>query len=261
MSKPSPVAVVLHETFEAALLPLLRSVGFAPARLSNVKPGLVVACAARPLDDRRRVEVTLWCEGGTGHGLRFRLDVVGPVNGVECHGEIELRVPWPEPESPRPSTLEQAAGQFLPHENPQRLRTAVTFLACAFAACADEIAGAVPELAPALRDAQATPAWRAAEKRARELWQGRHARGDVEERPVPATVVFVGGKLLMVDADGARLTFRFDTGAFDRTQPVSVSGWCRTAAGTSVATRLTCGCRTWTFDLRGELVGVGSAGG
>jgi hypothetical protein len=93
---------------------------------------------------------------------------------------------------------------------------------------------------------------------ARTLWQSRHLRGDVDERQSAATVIFVGPSLVLLEADGTRLTFRLDTGSFDPAQPTLVSGWYRTAAGTRVATKLCNGSTTWTFDQQGWLIKSGS---
>jgi hypothetical protein len=255
-SKQSPESAALHEAFDRHFLPLLQRLGFATQKPKNVKPGLVVAFAVRPLDEQRRLEATLWCDGGSGHNLRFRFDLVEPVQGVECSRQLDLKVPWPDPNYPNPLSLDFSGGEFLPHESPDRLKMAIAFLAGAFALNADKIAEAVPELAEALREAQSEGSWRDAAARAGDLWKNRHQRGDIDERSVAATVVFVGSNLATVDAEGVRLTFRFDTRSFNRNLPVSVSGWYSTAAGTRAAMRLKNGEITWNFDQRGQLASV-----
>jgi hypothetical protein len=102
--------------------------------------------------------------------------------------------------------------------------------------------------------AVASPEWSAATGEARRLWETRHQRGDIDERAVAAKVVFVGGRSLIVEAEGVRLTFSFDTRAFDRQQLVLVSRWFKTAAGTPGALRLTQGQTAWSFDPRGQLL-------
>jgi hypothetical protein len=91
-------------------------------------------------------------------------------------------------------------------------------------------------------------------RRAQELWARRHVRGEVASHTLPATVVFVGGKLVTLEVEGERHTFRFDTQRFDRSLPVSLSGWYQTAAGTRRALTLTNGPRTWSFDFAGQVV-------
>ena len=142
----------------------------------------------------------------------------------------------------------------MPGQNVVQLAKAIAFLAGALAASADQLAAAVPELASDLGSACREGPWLAAAERAAELWMTRHTRGEVNHQVVPATVIFVGSKLVTVDADGVRLTFRFDTRAFDRSAPVSVSGCYLTPAGTRKATQLAAGSNTWTFDLSGTLV-------
>src|SRR5688572_18646934 len=124
MAKASPISAALNEAFKERFLPLLERIGFGLSKLKRVKPGLVAAMAARRLDDQRRLEATLWCDGGTGNNLRFRFVVIEPINGLECERQIELDVPWPDPAYPKPRGLDFSAGDFLPHENQDRLETA-----------------------------------------------------------------------------------------------------------------------------------------
>jgi hypothetical protein len=259
MSKVSPVARAFHDAFERELLPLLGRIGLTRAKPKNVKPGLIVALAVRALEEQRRVEATLWCDGGSGANLRFRFDVVEPLQGLECSRQIELELPWPDPDYPKQRHLEFCGNELRPGESAAQLTKAITLLAGGLAANADRIARAVPELAHELRAAADDGAWRSAVERSAELWRTRHVRGELDERSAAATVVFVGSQLVSVDADGARLTFRFDARAFDRALPVSVSGWHRTPAGTRVARKLTNGATTWTFDFDGKLVSVTGA--
>lgn len=261
LAKPSPISAALHEGFEKQFFPLLQRIGFGLSKPKNVKPGTVVAFATRKLDDERRLEATLWCEGATGNGLRFRFDLVEPVQGAECWRQVELKVPWPDPAYPKPLSLDFSGGEFRPHESTERLETAIAFLAGGFAANAEKIAAAVPEVAESLRVASTEQFWQDAAVRAAELWKTRHMRGEVDDRPVVANVVFVGSNLLSVDAEGVRLTFRFDTSSFNRNLPASVSGWYSTPAGTRAATSLTNGATTWRFDQRGQLVSVDSTDG
>lgn len=254
MSAPSPVSQAFHEAFAQNFLPLLRRLGLSPVRPKHVKPGLLVAQAVRALDEQRRLEATVWCAGGSGDQLRFRFDVVGPQNGVECTRQIELPVPWTDASAPNPRSLDFSGGELRPQESVEQLERAIAFLAGGFAANAERLGAEVPELAAELASASKEAPWRAAAERAEALWTRRHVRGDVDDTERPATVVFVGAQLVSVDADGARLTFRFDTRSFDRAQPLFVSGWYRTPAQTRMATRLRSGARSWTFDLAGKLI-------
>jgi hypothetical protein len=256
MAKPSPISAALNQAFHEHFFPLLERIGFGSTKPKRIKPGLVVAMATRKLDDQRRLEATLLCDGATGNNLRFRFDVVEPINGLECQRQVELDVPWPDPDYPKPRSFEFSGGDFLTHQSEERLKTAIAALAGGFAANASLIAREVPELADPLRIASADPRWQGAVVHAAELWRTRHMRGAVEDRPVSATVVFLGSKLLTVDADGVRLTFRFETSSFDRTKPISVSDWHETPAGTRAAMKLTNGASTWRFDQRGQLVSV-----
>lgn len=239
MAKRSPFSDALHAAFDRELFPLLARLGFSKSKLDGVRPGNVVASAARALDPDRRVEAALWCDAGTGQHLSLRVDVVAPRGGVLLHDEVKLGL----------STRELAA-----HESPERLELAIAYVAGSFAAGAEALARAAPELADDVRRARETPEWRAAAERARAIWETRHVRGAIEDCPVEATIVFVGAKLLVVQADGARVTFHFDTSGFDRGAPVFVSGWFRTPAGTRGATKLGNGAREWNFDFRGQLV-------
>ena len=173
MGTPSPVAVALQSSFEREFLPLLTPLGFAPGKLKNRKPTLVVALATRALTETRRLEATLWCDGARGSNLRFRFDVVEPINGVECTRQLDLKVPWPNPGHPKPASLDFSGGSFRPEESPDRLATAVTFLAGAFAASLPGFAGELPELAGPLQAASASPRWKQAVERARQMWERR----------------------------------------------------------------------------------------
>jgi hypothetical protein len=253
-TEPTPVSKTLHEAFASELMPLLRRIGFAATKPQRVKPGLVAAMAARPLADGGRLEVCLWCNGGTGHALRFRVDRVSLMQGVECFAQVDLKVPWPDAAAPRPASLDFSGKEFLPGEGIDQLRKAISFLAGAFAACHQDLARAIPEVASELREASAEPAWRAAMERAADLWRTRHMRGEVSDRRVSAEVLFVGANLVTVLADGERLTFRLDTRDFDRTAAIWVSGWHLTPAATRRALRLTAGGTTWHFDPGGALL-------
>lgn len=231
----------LHEAFERSFLPLLRALGFESAKAKKVKPGNTVALARRVIDAERRLEVTVW--SGPGRPLAFRFDRVEPINGVECTVEIPLLSPWPDPTTPKPAPLSLAVSALRPEESPERLTVGVEFLAGAFAAVAPE--------AEALRQ---TELFVNAVARAKSHWDGRHQRGAIEERSVTGTIVFTGAQLLMVEADGVRLTFRFDTSELDRAQPLSVSRWFKSPAGTPGALRLVSGRKTFDFDERGQRV-------
>ena len=243
MAKRSPFSDALHDAFDRELLPLLAAVGFSRSKVENVRPGNVVASAARQFARGRRVEAALWCDAATGAHLRFRIDVIDG----QLSEEVKLEFPWPAtPADPGRVSL----GDFHPEESPARLALAVAFQAGVLAGNAERLAAKIPELADAIRGA-AAQAWQAASKRGFEIWKARNVRGEIEDEPLAGEVAFVGESLAIVVTARARLTFRFDTSGFDRSAPVSVSGWFRTPAGTWAATKLVNGERTWTFDFRG----------
>jgi hypothetical protein len=255
MAKPSPLSVAFDDAFNTSLLPILRTVGLTSTKAKNVKPGLLVALATRPLLEGKRLEVCLWCDR-----LRLRVDVIRIVNEVECSEQIDLRVPWTDTNSPTPVSLDFSGNQFLPAQNTEQLQRAIAFLAGAFAGASGALAAALPELAEELHTASTDATWVDAKEQAANLWRNRHTRGEVDDRSCPATVVFVGANLVVVTADGERLTFRFDTNTFDRTASLSVSGWIVTPAGTRRATRFTAGRTTWHFDPAGSLAEITEAG-
>jgi len=253
MAQPSPVSIAFHQAFEASFAPLLKAIGLASSKAKNVKPGLVVELWSRALANDARLEVCLWCDGGTGDHLRLRVDHVTIVNGVECSEQIDLRVPWSDASAPQAQSLDFSGKEFLPRESTEQLQKAITFLAGGFAASSETLASAIPELADDFRSTKNVHAWTAAVERAADLWKNRHTRGGVDGRSVPAKIIFVGANLVTLEADGERLTFRFDTRDFDRNAPLTVSGWIRTPAGTRRATRLIAGDKTWHFDASGAL--------
>jgi hypothetical protein len=253
MAKPSPVSVAFHEAFDSTFLPLLERIGLAAAKPTNVRPGTIVALATRSLAEGRRLDVTLWCDA-LGENLRLRVDVGFVAAGIPVANQIALAVPWPEPDAPGPTSLDAGASQFLPGESPEQLEKAIAFLAGAFAASSERLAAVLPELAETLAEAAREPGWSSARARAEQAWNTRKMRGEVDERSTPATLVFVGANLVSVDADGERLTFKFDTSEFDRGASIAVSGWFRTPAGTRRATRLHAGTKCWSFDPTGALV-------
>jgi len=186
MSRTSPVSVSFHEAFRSDWMPLLESIGFSSAKPSHLKPGLVVELARRPLDARRSVEATLWCNGGSGLHLSFRLDIAETVDGVVHYTQVQLPMPWPDPSARRAGMLDSAVRELLPHESVERLRLGIAFLAGGFAANAETIAQAIPELACEIRNASRTAPWLESAARAAAIWKDRHVRGEIEDEPVAA---------------------------------------------------------------------------
>jgi hypothetical protein len=170
MAKASPSSVVFHAAFEREFLPLLKQLRFEPNKVKRVRPGLVVAAATRPLGPERRVEATLWYGPNGAAPLRFRLDVVGPINGLECTQQVDLKVPWPDASTPNPVSVDASGNDFLPHQNDQRLETAIRFLAGAFAASLPT-AAEMTELREDIDHAAASPEWTAAVVQAKQLWE------------------------------------------------------------------------------------------
>ncbi len=174
MAKKSPLSVALHASFDEHFVPLLHRLGFEVVKPKNVKPGMIVASATRKLEGPGRIEAMLWCDN-IGGNLRFRFDLVEPFQGEDCWGQINLEVPWPDPAYRNLFTLDFSGKEFRPHESLARLSTAIAFLAGGFAANAETLASAVPELAESVRVASAEPEWQAAVARAEMLWKTRHA--------------------------------------------------------------------------------------
>jgi hypothetical protein len=72
----------------------------------------------------------------------------------------------------------------------------------------------------------------------------------------PATIVFCGANLLVVTANGARLSFRFPVPPeLGPSTPVFVSGWWTARSGDRFASVLRFGGRTLHFDNDGKLLG------
>ncbi len=250
----SVVSETLHAAFTTEFASLLRRLAMTPATLRSAKPGLVAALAVRDVG-ADRLEVCVWCDGGTGTNLRLRVDRVAQRGGLELTQQIALVVPWAkDPVRPGETSLDFAGQEFRPHESPERLREAIAFLAGGFAAGAPRLAAAVPELRREIEEAASSAEWRAAVDRAADAWRSRHVRSNLDARKVHARPVFVGSGLVTVDAEGERYTFRFDTTGLDRGSPMFVSGRFLTPAATRRATRLTAGATSWHFDAAGTFM-------
>lgn len=170
----TPVSSAFLSAFDEKFLPLLKQLGMARTKPKRVKPGLITAAATRSIGELRRIEATLWCDADRGTNLRFRFDVVEPINGVECTRQVELTLPWPDPAYPKPRTLDSSGKDFLPEKSPERLATAISFLAGAFAASLTSTQE-LPELSQDLQTAASTAEWKAAIERAKGLWATRHS--------------------------------------------------------------------------------------
>ncbi|MFL5321269.1 MAG: hypothetical protein ACJ790_16535 [Myxococcaceae bacterium] len=233
----------LHEGFERDFLSLLAPLGFTPgARPPSLRPGYVFVRAERVVPAEPTLSVELWCMGGTGDQLRMRVERDGR--------EFAMKAPWKDPAWPNAKDLGFAASDFRPGESVEQLRIAIQFLAGAFAAAATQLG----DSAPVLVKAADSPSWKAAAARSEELFRTRFMRSDLEERPSEGKFVFVGAALAVIEADGERLTFKFDTTLIDRSKPPMVSGWWKTPAGTKQASTLTVGEVTLNFDQSGALL-------
>ena len=69
-------------------------------------------------------------------------------------------------------------------------------------------------------------------------------------------VVDVARYLIVVAVGNERFTFMFPVERIAKTDPIHVSGWWTTPAGTRAATVLRIGARTWRFDFEGRLMGA-----
>jgi hypothetical protein len=239
MSARSPDSQALYEAMETELMPPLSPLGFARAPPRHKpQPGFIVHCAERPLASGRTLIATVW------NGGQFGLEIMWVADGIEFRDQVKLLQPWVAPGFRERAPLQVWGTDVL---------QSLTFMAGGIAYNVEAISASVPELAPMLKELSVGPLWVRARERTEAMWKTRLIRGDVDETKEAATVVFVGAKLVTVQADGVRQSFSFDASAFDREKPVFMSGWFTTPAGTRRALRLHCGERTWTFDPSGVL--------
>ncbi|MBS2032006.1 MAG: hypothetical protein JST54_29175, partial [Deltaproteobacteria bacterium] len=249
----STYAQVLHDGFEKHVLPMLAPLGFERAELAPDARavGWTVRIARCSLPSGQRVELELSKPPGSP-------DLRLIVNG----GGVELKSSQADPAVPRALSLASALNQFRglgeSREGEQhlssRMDTVLRFLAAELANTADQLAAIAPELGPRIAEARQTKAWREAPAVARELWAKRAMRSEVEDRPVSGKLVYVGASVAIVEAEGVRHTFRFDTSRVDRSASVTLADWFTTPAKTQQPMRLTIGALSLRFDQRGNLV-------
>lgn len=250
----SAASTILPKAVESHLVPVVRHVGMSQmANPGPVRPGIVARTLGRALRDGRSFILQIWCEASTSQGLTWRFDVR---DGDLWH-DLQLTFPFDrEGYSPaRPSGGSHSCLQeFHPHRSPANFDRAVQFLAALFVTHAPEISRQVPELLAPLEAAASAPEWRAALLAGPRLWSHRAVTGDIDPTELAATIVFVGANLLVLDAGGRRVSFKFPVQGISKTDGARVSGWWTTPAGTHAATVLRIGSRTWQFEPSGKLV-------
>ena len=254
MATRSLESQVLHDGFDAYVLPILAPLGFVRAETPRDHQAVgwtnLVASCALPSDTSMHFE--LFGAASTSPRCNF----IGPIRG------IELMCSQRDPSAPNLTTLSHAMSYF---ENAgdfrrgvadlvARRKLAIEFLACEFVVASDQLVAAVPELQARVDSARRTELWRLAPARANELWATRALRSEVDDRIVLGTFTFFGAGLVTVQADGQRYTFKFDTSRIDRNLSPMLSGWWTTPAGTQRPSKLTIGNVVLCFDPAGTLL-------
>jgi hypothetical protein len=247
----SPEAQALHDGFDRHLMPVLAPLGFVrqptPPGRRSVGWTAVEAVCDLPSGEQLIAQVSTH----RLHHTRFAL--------MTSTQSLEFFLSQRDPAWPKQTTLSHAMSHFFTtgdrgEDRIDRLNVALEFLAAELASISDHLIARVPELAPRVEAARLTPAWQGAAQRARDLWTNRGVRSESVDRPVPGKFTFVGVALAVVEADGKRFTFRFDTSRIDRSSTPIISGWWMTPARTQQPSTLTVGATTWHFDSRGDLV-------
>ncbi len=250
----SRISEMLGDYLRQYVAPLLELIGLEegpyPERLSV---GIVARAFKRPLDERRTLYATCWCDGGTGDNLRWRLDVREGAGWSDLSIIFPFERPGYPPARPLGGT-HTCLSEFQPARSPRNFERALQFLGPLLVTLHEQIADQVPELRADIRTALATDTWKVALEAAPGLWAARFVQGDIDATVVPAKIVFLGENLIVLDANGERVSFKLATAGIAKVSSVLVSGWWRTRAGTRSATVLQVGEQRWTFDFSGKLV-------
>ncbi len=250
----SATSALLRAAVEAHLVPIAQPIGMGViANLGPVKPGLVACTLGRPLRDGTTLAWQVWCQGKTCHGLTWRLDVVDG----EVWRDLPFVFPFGREGFPPARELRGSHSDlkdFHAEQGPARLKRAIECLGALFVTCAREFARQVPELVAPVEAALSTPVWQAALRAGPRLWAERFVSGDIDPTEIPATIVFVGEKLIILEAGGHRVSFKFPVDGVKKTDAAHVSGWWTTPAGSRAANVLRIGDRTWRFEPSGRLI-------
>jgi len=240
--------------------PLLAPIGLEEAPYpERLTVGVVARALKRALGDHRFFYVTCWCDGGTGDNLRWRLDVHDKVGWRDLSIVFPLERPGYPPARPLGGT-QTCLSEFQPLRGPNNFERAIHFLGPLLITLHPQIAEQVPELREDIRVALTTDAWKVALEAAPRLWGARFVQGDLDLTEVPAKITFLGRNIIVLDANGERVSFKLATAGIASSSTAMVSGWWVTPAGTRSATVLRIGDRRWIFDFSGKLleeVGVG----
>lgn len=250
----SAVSNMLEAGIIRHILPILGRIGMSLApNVGRVKPGLVSRTLSMPLERGRAFILQCWCEGKVAHGLTWRLDAL---EGDIWHS-LQFAFPFERigmPPGPSEGGSHSWLQEFHPHLSVERFDRAMACMGGFFALVHPQIAAQLPELESILRAAAASQKWRAASEQAPRLWANRHVEGDIDATDVASVVVFAGANLVVLDAGGTRITFRFPVQGIKKGDAAQVSGWWTTPAGTRSATVLAIASRVWRFDVAGRLV-------
>jgi hypothetical protein len=240
------------------LAPLLAPIGLKEGPYPEpLSVGVVARALSRTLSANRTFYVTCWCDGGTGDNLRWRMDVRDNVGWRDLSTIFPFERPGYPPARPVGGT-HTCLSEFQPFRGRRNFERAIQFLGPLLVTLHPQIAEQVPELREDIRVALTTDVWKAALEAAPRLWGARFVQGDIDPTEVPARVTFLGANLIVLDAKGERVSFKFPTAGIANVSTAVVSGWWSTPAGTRSATVLRIGDRRWIFDFSGKLVNEAS---
>jgi hypothetical protein len=126
------------------------------------------------------------------------------------------------------------------------------FLAASLARDWEKIAAIAPLLAADLRHAAESREWKDAAGRYNELWRTRLVARERGPGWTPATRVFGGGRMLLVEtAEKERFQFTFDTSLAPENGALAVGSIWEPSVGAARARKLKVGSKVFTFDEEG----------
>lgn len=149
--------------------------------------------------------------------------------------------------------------RFLPDAN-KNLLPALLHRECRLLAsqlvldCAPQIADKVPSLAAELKAASSSEAWRQAATDREGLERTKNVARERGPAWVNGTVVFRGAQLLVVQADGSRFTFKFDTSRIPDAKDIAVGDLWESWTGSLSARKLKVDNTVVAFDYDGTVL-------
>ena len=120
--------------------------------------------------------------------------------------------------------------------------------------CAPQIADKVPSLAAELKAASSSEAWRQAATDREGLERTKNVARERGPAWVNGTVVFRGAQLLVVQADGSRFTFKFDTSRIPDAKDIAVGDLWESWTGNLSARKLKVDNTVVAFDYDGTVL-------